>query len=91
MLSTIGFPISPCLPTSGLIGISPRKFLLNSSAVLLTPPSPKIVYFFPPGVAHGYISKNNENHMIYGTSGYYNPKEEYKIKPSKIEINNYFK
>ena len=51
----------------------------------------KIVYFFPPGVAHGYITKNNENHMIYGTSGYYNPKEEYKLKPSRIEILNYFK
>ena len=35
----------------------------------------KIVYFFPPGVAHGYITKNNENHMIYGTSVIIIPKK----------------
>ena len=32
LLSTIGEPKSPCFPTSGSIGISPRKFFLNSSA-----------------------------------------------------------
>lgn len=51
----------------------------------------KIAYFFPPGIAHGYITKNSENHMIYGTSGYYDIKEEYKIQPTKFEILNYFK
>ena len=67
------------------------KTFKNTKTFKISENNNKIVYFFPPGVAHGYISKNNENHMIYGTSGYYNPKEEYKIKPSKIEINNYFK
>jgi dTDP-4-dehydrorhamnose 3,5-epimerase len=51
----------------------------------------KSIYFFPPGIAHGYITKNIENHMIYGTSGYYNIKEEYKVKPSNEDILNYFK
>tara|TARA_B100000925_G_C21710070_1_gene346226 strand:- start:141 stop:581 length:441 start_codon:yes stop_codon:yes gene_type:complete len=51
----------------------------------------KIAYFFPPGIAHGYITKNSENHIIYGTSGYYNIEEEYKIRPNKFEILNYFK
>ena len=39
---SIGFPLSPCLPTSGSSGISPKKSFLNSSAVFLTPPSPNI-------------------------------------------------
>jgi len=47
LLSTIGEPISPSFPTSGSIGISPKNSLLNSSAVFLTPPSPKILYSFP--------------------------------------------
>ena len=34
LFSTIGNPISPCLPTSGSIGISPKKSLSNSFAVL---------------------------------------------------------
>lgn len=39
-----------------------------------------IIYFFPPYVAHAYIATGKENHMIYGTSGEYDPFEEYKLK-----------
>ena len=37
-----------------------------------------IAYFFPPNVGHAYFTYGKENHMIYGTSGYYDKKEEYK-------------
>ena len=49
-----------------------------------------IMYFFPAGVAHGYITLSNENHMIYGTSGIYNPSEEYKINLKNNLIPNFF-
>ena len=48
------------------------------------------IYFFPSGVAHGYITKSKENHMIYATSGIYNSKEEYKIKLENKIIPNFF-
>tara|TARA_B100001248_G_C27276945_1_gene405815 strand:+ start:304 stop:750 length:447 start_codon:yes stop_codon:yes gene_type:complete len=48
------------------------------------------VYFFPPGVAHGYITKKRENNMIYATSGYYNIKEEEKIPLNNKLIPNFF-
>jgi dTDP-4-dehydrorhamnose 3,5-epimerase len=51
----------------------------------------RIIYFFPPGVAHGYITKSKVNHMIYGTSGFYDIKEEYKIDLVNNIIPNYFK
>ena len=43
-----------------------------------------IIYFFPPHVAHGYITLKDNNHMIYGTSGVYSKDEEYKL-PFKNE------
>ena len=43
----------------------------------------RIAYFFPPNIGHAYFTYGKENHMIYGTSGYYNKKEEYKIKFNK--------
>ena len=49
-----------------------------------------LIYFFPSGVAHGYITKSNDNHMIYGTSGIYNPKEEYKVSLNNKLIPNFF-
>jgi len=49
-----------------------------------------IMYFFPAGVAHGYLTLSNENHMIYGTSGLYNPSEEYKINLKNNLIPNFF-
>lgn len=50
----------------------------------------KILYFFPPNVAHGYVTKESENHMLYGTSGTYDPKEEYKINTKGKLIPNFF-
>ena len=38
-----------------------------------------VIYFFPPNVAHGYITLANDNHIIYGTSGIYSKSEEYKL------------
>ena len=49
-----------------------------------------IMYFFPAGVAHGYITLSNENHMIYGTSGIYNPEEEFKMGLKNDLIPNFF-
>ena len=49
-----------------------------------------IMYFFPAGVAHGYITLSNENHMIYGTSGIYNPEEECKMSLKNDLIPNFF-
>jgi dTDP-4-dehydrorhamnose 3,5-epimerase len=43
-----------------------------------------MIYFFPPHIAHGYVTLKNENHMIYGTSGTYSKDEEYKL-PFKNE------
>ena len=44
------------------------------------------VYFFPPHVAHGYIALAKDNHMIYGTSGVYSKKEEYKLPFENIKF-----
>lgn len=49
-----------------------------------------IMYYFPAGVAHGYQTLSNENHMIYGTSGIYNPEEEYKMSLKNDLIPNFF-
>ncbi len=38
-----------------------------------------LIYFFPPNVAHGYITLKKDNHIIYGTSGIYSKLEEYKL------------
>ena len=51
----------------------------------------KILYFFPPGVAHGYKSISKINHIIYGTSGYYDKAEEKKLDLNSDLIPNYFK
>ncbi|WP_440915355.1 dTDP-4-dehydrorhamnose 3,5-epimerase family protein [Candidatus Pelagibacter sp.] len=49
-----------------------------------------VMYFFPAGVAHGYITLSKENHMIYATSGLYDPDEEYKISLENNLIPNFF-
>tara|TARA_X000000950_G_C13902620_1_gene655454 strand:+ start:1395 stop:1811 length:417 start_codon:yes stop_codon:yes gene_type:complete len=38
-----------------------------------------MIYFFPPHVAHGYLTLKKDNHMLYGTSGFYLKDEEYKL------------
>lgn len=53
-----------------------KSFIINSK-------KDKIAYFFPPNIGHAYITYGKENHMIYGTSGYYDKEEEYKIKFDK--------
>ena len=49
----------------------------------------KYVYFFPPHIGHAYITLAKENHMIYGTSGNYDPKEEYKLEFDKQLIREF--
>ena len=48
----------------------------------------KCAYFFPPNIGHAYITLAKENHMIYGTSGFYSSDEEYKTKFDKSLIIN---
>jgi len=48
----------------------------------------KIAYLFPANVGHAYITLNKENHIMYGTSGYYSKKEEYKLEFNKKYIHN---
>ena len=43
----------------------------------------KSVYFFPANIGHAYIALSQKNHMIYGTSGNYKTKEEYKLPFNK--------
>ena len=43
----------------------------------------KSVYFFPANIGHAYITLSQNNHMIYGTSGNYEIKEEYKLPFNK--------
>jgi dTDP-4-dehydrorhamnose 3,5-epimerase len=46
-----------------------------------------VAYYFPPLVAHGYKCLKDPLHIIYLTSGVYNPKEEYKLPPDDHVIN----
>jgi dTDP-4-dehydrorhamnose 3,5-epimerase len=48
-------------------------------------------YFFPANIGHAYITLGKENHMIYATSGHYNPKEEYKLPFDKELVKKYKK
>ena len=50
-----------------------------------------MIYFFPPGIAHGYVALSTENHMIYATSNMYDASEEYKIPLNNKLIPNFFK
>ena len=58
-----------------------RSFVIDSK-------KNKCVYFFPPNIGHAYVTFAKENHMIYGTSGNYDPKEEYKVEFDKRLIRN---
>ena len=58
-----------------------KSFIIDSN-------KDKCVYFFPPNIGHAYITLTKECHMIYGTSGVYNPNEEYKKKFDNSLINN---
>ena len=48
-------------------------------------------YFFPPGVLHGYKCIQGPMNIIYGTSGFYNLKQEIRKKISYNKLNNFFK
>ena len=43
----------------------------------------KVVYFFPPNIGHAYVALGQKNHILYATSGNYNPGEEYKMPLEK--------
>lgn len=43
-------------------------------------------YFFPPGVAHGYICLDGPMHIIYITSGVYDISDEVRIPHDNPEI-----
>jgi len=49
------------------------------------------MYYFPPHVAHGYKTLADNNHMLYGTSGFYDPQEEYKLPLINKYIPNFFR
>lgn len=46
----------------------------------------KIIYKFPPGVAHGYKCINGPMNIIYFTSGIYDLNDEVKIEHDNQEI-----
>ena len=51
----------------------------------------KCMYFFPPHIGHAYLTLSKDNHMIYGTSGNFDFKEEYKLPFDKVIIKNFSK
>lgn len=49
--------------------------------------SENFVYYFPPGVLHGYECTKGPMHIIYLTSGTYDLKDEIRVSLDKIETN----
>lgn len=43
------------------------------------------VYYFPPGVLHGYECIDGPMHIIYMTSGIYDLEDEVKVAPEELE------
>ena len=75
-----------------LFDTRPRsKTFKNYDILNINTKKDSLVYFFPPGVAHGYITLSSENHMIYATSGVYSSNEEYKLSLKNKLIPNLFK
>ena len=62
------------------------KTYKNIKSFLIDANKDHVAYFFPPNVGHAYLTYDKENHMIYGTSGYYDKNEEYKIHFDKSLI-----
>ena len=60
-----------------------KSFTIDSS-------KEKVVYFFPPNIGHAYITLSQNNHMLYATSGNYDPSEKYKLTLEK-PIMEFFK
>lgn len=46
----------------------------------------KVIYKFPPGVAHGYKCISGPMNIIYFTSGEYDPEDEIRIPHDDINI-----
>ena len=44
-------------------------------------------YFFPPGVLHGYKCIKGPVHIIYVTSGVYDPEDEIRVSTTKLDLN----
>ena len=47
---------------------------------------PPIVYRLPPGVAHGYRCLSGPTHVIYVTSGVYDPSDEIRLPHDDADI-----
>jgi dTDP-4-dehydrorhamnose 3,5-epimerase len=47
---------------------------------------PSACYYFPPGVLHGYRCVRGPMHIIYVTSGVYDPTDEVRILQDDAEI-----
>jgi dTDP-4-dehydrorhamnose 3,5-epimerase len=47
---------------------------------------PVLVYRLPPGVAHGYRCLSGPAHVLYVTSGVYDPADEVRIAHDDVEI-----
>ena len=43
------------------------------------------VYYFPPGVLHGYECIDGPMHIIYMTSGIYDLEDEVRVAPEELE------
>ena len=62
-----------------LLDLRKKSKTFNKQYKFIVTDKKPLLYFFPPHVAHGYITLNKDNHIIYGTSGVYSKLEEYKL------------
>jgi dTDP-4-dehydrorhamnose 3,5-epimerase len=62
-----------------LLDLRKKSKTFNKKYKFIVTEKKPLLYFFPPHVAHAYITLNKDNHIIYGTSGVYSKLEEYKL------------
>ena len=62
-----------------LLDLRKRSKTFNKQYKFIVSDKKPVIYFFPPQIAHGYITLKKDNHIIYGTSGVYSKSEEYKL------------
>lgn len=62
-----------------LLDLRKRSKTFNKQYKFIVSDKKPVIYFFPPQIAHGYITLKKDNHIIYGTSGAYSKSEEYKL------------
>lgn len=65
------------------------KTYLSIKSFILDSKKNNFVYCIPPNVGHAYLTIADVNHMIYGTSDYYNPQEEFKLPFNKDLLKKY--